>query len=747
MKNSDLNSHVSGKSLYIDDLPCRIGTLHGAIFGSPVAKGKIIDLDFSEALISDGVVSVLTFKDIPGKNEIGHEINDQPLLAEKEVKYIGQPVAFVIAKTKKLAKDAAGKIKINIEEEKAIVNAKDAFTLGELIGQNCLESGNVDEAWKECDFVFEGNVESGGQEHFYLETQGALAEPMENGSIKVRCNTHAPGHFHRNISTVLGLSQNKIELDIKRVGGAFGGKEGCSIWSSLAALGAYLLNKPVKVILNRHEDITTSGKRHPYSNDFKIGLKKDGTIHAFEINMYQNAGAFADMSMGVLNRCMLHTTGSYNIKNFRGKAYSCRTNIMPNTACRGLGIPQAVFLIESAIHYAAIKMGLNPIDLQKINLIKEGDIQPCGMNMEFCHAEDCFSALDKAVNLAQRIKDVEEYNKKNTATKKGLSILPLCFAVSFVKPSQNQASSLVHVYTDGTVSVSTGAVEVGQGVNSKIQLIASKTLNISFDKVKVESTNTSRIANASPTAASTASDLNGMATLYACKDILERLKKVVAAKFNVKHEDVDIREETIFINDKRTEYTWNELIKDAYSQRVDLSSHGYYAPPQLHWNEKTMKGHPYTYHTYGTCLTEVTLDCLRGTYNFNSVEIVHDAGKSLSEDIDRGQIEGGVIQGMGWCTIEQLVHDAKGKCLSIPSTYKVPTIKFTPEKMSVDFLKNVDNPYAVYNSKGIGEPPFVYGVGAYFALLNALMTADKKHKEPIYSIPMTPEKSFMYLYD
>ncbi len=747
MKNSDLNSHVLGKSLYIDDLPCRIGTLHGVIFGSPLAKGKIIDLNLSEALTSAEVVRILTYKDISGKNEIGHEINDQPLLAEKEVKYIGQPVAFVIAKTRKSAKEAASKIKISIEEEKPLVHARDAFALGELIGQNSLESGNVDQAWSECDFVFEGNVESGGQEHFYLETQGALADPMENGNIKVYCNTHAPGHFHRNISTVLGLSMNRVELDIRRVGGAFGGKEGCSIWPSLAALGAYLLNKPVKVVLNRLEDITTSGKRHPYSNDFKIGLKKDGTIHSFEIKMYQNAGAFADMSMGVLNRCMLHTTGSYNIKNFRGKAYSCRTNIIPNTACRGLGIPQAVFLIESAIHYAATKMGLNPITLQKINLIKEGDAQPCGMNMEYCHAEDCFNVLDNNVKLDQRIKDVDEYNKKNTATKKGLSVLPLCFAVSFVKPSQNQAASLVHVYTDGTVSVSTGAVEVGQGVNSKIQLIASKTFNISFDKVKIESTNTSRIANASPTAASTASDLNGMATLYACNEILNRLKNAVATKFSAKSEFVHIRDEVIFINDQSTGYTWNELIKYAYSQRIDLSAHGYYAPPKLYWDEKTMKGHPYTYHTYGTCLTEVTLDCLRGTYNFNSVEIVHDAGSSLSEDIDRGQIEGGVIQGMGWSTIEHLVYDEKGKCLSIPSTYKVPTIKFTPKKMTVDFLKNVGNPYAVYNSKGIGEPPFVYGIGAYFALLNALMTADKKHKEPVYSIPMTPEKSFMYLYD
>ena len=746
MKNSDLPAHVSGKSLYIDDLPCRIGTLYGVIFSSPSARGKILELNTEEALNSNGVIRILTYRDITGKNEIGHEINDQPLFAEKEVKYIGQPIALVVALNKNAGREAVKKIKVKIEEEKPVIHAREAFILEELIGQNKLECGDVDSAWNECDFVFEGHVDSGGQEHFYMETQGAVAEPMENGNIKVSCSTHAPGHFHRNISTVLGVPMNKVEVDIKRLGGAFGGKEGCSIWACCSALAAFILNKPVKIVLNRHEDITTTGKRHPYSSDFKIGLKKDGTIHSYEIKMYQDAGAFADMSMGVLNRCMLHTTGSYNIKHFRGTSYSCKTNLPPNTACRGLGVPQAFFLIESAIHYAAFKMNINPIQIQKRSLIRENDSQPCGMIMENCHAEICFNELEKKLDLPQRLKNIEEYNKNNKSTKKGLSVLPLCFAVSFVSSKQNQASSLVHIYADGTVSVSTGAVEVGQGVNSKIQLIVSKTLNVPPEMIKIESTNTSRIANASPTAASTGSDLNGMAAYNACMEIISRLKKFAANQYAVEEDAVCFTEGGVLIKGKDI-CKWNELINDALEHRIDLSAHGYYAPPQLHWDEKTMKGHPYTYYTFGACLTEVTLDSLRGTYVFDSVEIVHDAGSLLSEEIDRGQIEGGVIQGMGWSTIEQLVHDEKGKCLSLANTYKIPTIKFTPEKFTVSFLENMNNPYAVYNSKGIGEPPFVYGIGAYFALLNALMAADKKSKEPIYSLPMTPEKSFMYLYE
>lgn len=746
MKNSDIKSHLQGKSIYIDDIPNRVGTLHSVIFGSPVAKGKILNLDITEAAESEGVIKIITYKDIPGVNQIGHISHDQPLLAIDEVCFIGQPIALVVAKSKRLAKNALKKIKIRIDELNPIVEPREAYEKSELIGQNKLECGNVDAAWGECDYIFEGSAESGGQEHFYFETQSALAEPMENGNIKVSCSTQAPGGFQHHISDVLGIPMNKVELEIRRLGGGFGGKEGCAGWACLAAVASFILDLPVKLVLSRHEDITTSGKRHPFSSDYKIGLKKDGTILAYEVKLFQNGGAFADISMPVLGRAMLHTVSAYSIPNFRGFGYSCRTNITPNTAFRGFGVPQAVFLIESAIYQAAYKMEVNPIEIQKKNLITEGYQLPYGMKIENCTLNLCLEQLDKKCKINERIKFVEDYNKNNVATKKGIYLIPVCFGISFVQTAMNQAGSLVHIYTDGTVSVSTGAVEMGQGVNSKMQAIASKTLCISSSKIKVETTNTSRIANASPTSASTGADLNGMATYKACKALYERLREVAARKFNVQPVDITFDNGNIFIDGENTDYSWKQLVQDAYGQRIDLSCHEFYSPKQLHWDASVMKGQPYTYHSYGVSLTEVTIDCLRGTYEIDSVELVHDVGVALSEEIDMGQFEGGILQGLGWATIENLVYAPNGKCLSTTNAYKVPDIKFIPKKIDIEFLKNVGNPYAVYNSKAVGEPPFIHGIGVYFALINALKAASKTRKEPLFSLPMTPEKSFMYMY-
>jgi len=746
MKNSDIKGHLKGKSLYIDDIPNRVGTLHSVIFGSPVAKGKILNLNVQEASNSEGVIKIITYKDIPGINQIGHISHDQPLLAIDEVSFIGQPVALVVAKTKRLAKEALKKIIISVDELTPIIDPREAFGKGELIGQNKLECGSVDAAWAECDYIFEGTAESGGQEHFYFETQSALAEPMENGNIKISCSAQAPGGFQHHISDVLGIPMNRIEVDIRRLGGGFGGKEGCAGWACLAAVAAFTLNSPVKLILNRHEDITTSGKRHPFSSDFKIGFKKDLTILAYEVKLFQNGGAFADISMPVLGRTMLHTVSAYGIANFRGLGYSCRTNITPNTAFRGFGVPQAVFLIESAIYKAAYKLKINPIEIQKKNLIREGYQLPYGMKIENCTLDLCFEQLDKNCKINERIKSVDAYNKVNIATKKGIYLIPVCFGISFVQTAMNQAGSLVHIYTDGTVSISTGAVEMGQGVNSKIQGIASKALCISSSKIRVETTNTTRIANASPTSASTGADLNGMATYKACKVLYERLKDVAAKKFNAQSSDITFNNDFIFINDKNINYSWEQLVQYAYSQRIDLSCHEFYSPKQLHWDASLMKGQPYTYHSYGVSLTEVTLDSLRGTYEIDSIEIVHDIGNSLSEEIDMGQFEGGVIQGLGWSTIENLVYSSSGKCLSTTNAYKVPDIKFIPKKMDIKFLKNVGNPYAVYNSKAVGEPPFIHGIGAYFALMNAISATFKIEKEPLLSLPMTTEKAFMCMY-
>ena len=748
MKNIDMKMHVRGKSQYIDDLPTRERLLHGAIFTSPIAKGKLISLDVSKALDAEGVAGVLTAKDIPGINQIGHILKDQPLLAEEDLEFIGQPIALVVAETRKLAYKALNLIKIETEELTPILDPREAYKKRQVFGEpKVMILGNIERTWKKCDFIVEGKVESGGQEHFYLETQSALSEPIEGGSIKVYAGVQSPGTFHQHIADILGLPMHKIELEIRRLGGAFGGKEGCATWTSLSALAAYNLDRPVKIVLSREEDIKTTGKRHPTSTDYKLGLTKDGEIIAYEITIYQDGGCYADLSLPVIGRTLLHVCNSYKVPNFKGTAISCKTNTPANTAFRGFGVPQGVFVMESAIYKAAEVMGIEPTVIQRKNLLIEKDELPYGMKVENCNAELCWNTLDKKYNIKQRIADFNKYNNEHVTTKKGIYTIPLCYGIAFTQVAMNQAGALVHLYLDGSVGISTGAVEMGQGVNMKIKLIAANCFSIAPDRIKIETTNSTRVANASPTSASTGADLNGMATQLACKKLLERLKKVAAEKLN--HSDtnkISIRNETIFINDKQTEYTWKQLINDAHMSRTDLSCHAFYAPPGLYFDAATQKGRPYSYHSYGTSVTEVTIDCLTGTYEINSIDVVHDIGKSISIDIDKGQFEGGIIQGIGWATIENLVFDDKtGKLLTGTNSYKIPDIKFMSGKINLDFLKNVNNPYAVNNSKAVGEPPFVHGIGAYFAILNALKAASPKTKD-MPSLPITPEKTFMYMY-
>jgi xanthine dehydrogenase large subunit len=509
-------------------------------------------------------------------------------------------------------------------------------------------------------------------------------------------------------------------------------------------MAAFLLKRPVKLVLTRNEDIATSGKRHPYQYDYKIGLDAEGNILAYEIDLYQHAGACADISLPVLGRSFLHASGSYRIRNIRVTAVSCRTNIPPNNAFRGFGVPQGTFAIEAAITHAAEVMGVDAAVIKRRNLLKNGDTLPYGMKLEKTNAIRCWETLDRQVNLAKRHAEVEEYNRTHTESKRGLAVIPVCFGISFSQTALNQAGALVNIYVDGSVVVSTGAVEMGQGVNTKIQLVAAHTLGISADKVRVETTNTLRVPNASPTSASTGADLNGMATKYACEELHARLQKFAAGHLGHDNpEDITWLDGVVHIGEKRTELDWYKLVAAAQWARIDLSSHAFYATPNLHLDRKTERGRPFAYYSYGTSLTSVLVDCRRGTYSIESIDVVHDVGQTISEAIDRGQVEGGVIQGMGWATIEQIRYAPDGKVLTGVNAYKVPDIKFCPPHFSVTLLPNSDNPFAVCNSKAVGEPPFIHGLGAYFAILHALRSVRKD--KPLPPLPLTPEKVFMYL--
>ncbi|HBM16608.1 MAG TPA: xanthine dehydrogenase [Lentisphaeria bacterium] len=749
MRNVDMKMHIRGRSVFVDDIPAQEGLLHAVLFLSPIAKGTIEKLDISKANKAEGVAGVFVGKDIPGPNQIGHMIPDQPLFAEKEIQYAGQPIAMVVAESKHLAKKALKLIELQVKEEEGVFEPREAFKSGMIhAAPRVITAGDLDSAWSKCEYIVEGKAHNGPQEHFYFETQRALAVPGEDDTMKVYASVQSPGAFQHHIAEILNIPMHKVELEIRRLGGAFGGKESTAIWAVAPALAAKLLNRPVKMVLGRNEDIATSGKRHPYEFDYKMGLDKDGKILAYQVDLYQQAGAFADISLAVLGRSFLHVSSSYFIPNLKAMAVSCKTNLPSNNAFRGFGVPQGVFVIETAIEHASEVMGVDPSVIKRKNLLQDGDFLPYGMQLEKTNAIRCWEELDRrSGGIARRIKTIEAYNKANTETKKGISVVPVCFGISFAQTALNQGSALANIYADGSVSVSTGAVEMGQGVNMKIALIAAKALSIGKDKVRVETTNTSRIPNASPTSASTGADLNGMAAKMACDTLYKRLQVFAAKKFNHNNPDeISIRDEIVYLKSAKTDYKWEQLIHEAYWDRTDLGCRAFYATPGVYIDRKTERGRPFAYYSYGTSITEVTLDCIRGTYDIDSVDVVHDVGVSLSHNIDKGQIEGAIIQAIGWSTMEQIKYNSKGKMLTAVNSYKIPDIKFCPKEFNVYILENSLNPYAVSNSKAVGEPPFIHGLGAYFALVRALRSFRKDKPLPA-SLPITPEKAFMYLYE
>lgn len=750
MRTTDIEKHVRGESQFIDDINIPEGTLYAAVFDSSVAHGKIIKINVDEAKLISGVRAVLTSKDIPGTNQIGGIIPDETLLAEGEVHFVGEPIGMVIADSFEIARKAIRKIKIDYEKLSAVFDPREAFEKGKLIMPPKIFSfGNVEEAWDKCNVVLEGKVESGGQEHLYLETQGSIAIPEEGGKIKLISSTQSPTAVQRAAARILGVEMNNIEVDVLRLGGAFGGKEDqATHWAVMSALAAYKLNKPVKLVLNRMDDIRMTGKRHPYSSDYKIGLTSEGKILAFEATYFQNAGAVADLSSAILERTLFHATNSYYIPNVKATGISCKTNLPPNTAFRGFGGPQGKFVIEAAIYKAAEKMGIDASEIQRKNLLKDRDSFYYGQAVENNHAERCWSLAGKKYDVENLKQEVKDYNSKNHQFKKGIAVMPICFGISFTNTFLNQASALVHIYTDGSIGVSTAAVEMGQGVNEKIKIAVSKTFSVVKDRIRIETTNTTRVANTSATAASSGADLNGNAAILACKNILERLLKVAAEELKLSdYHDLEIKEETVFNKEVKTKLIWNELIKLAYQKRINLSSHALYATPDIYFDRETNKGRPFAYHVYGTGISIVTLDCLRGTYTIDSVKVVHDFGKSLNPAIDLGQAEGGIAQGIGWLTVEEVSHSDEGKLLSNSlSTYKIPDIYAAPKEIEVSFLEDTENQYGPLNSKAIGEPPLMYGIGTYFAILNAMKTF-RPEKDFEISAPITPEKVLLSLYD
>ena len=749
VKNIDSYTHVRGESLYVDDINIRQGTFHAVVFDSPKAHGNIKSIDYSEAESLEGVERIFTYKDIPGENQIGGIIPDEPLFAEDEVHFWGMPIALIVAKTELIARQARRLIKIEIEELPIITTAKEAKAKGSFINApRSFNLGNTEDAFKNCAHVFEGETFSNGQEHLYIEAQGSYAEPMENGNIKITSSTQGPTSVQKTAAKVLGLAMHKIEVDVTRLGGGFGGKEDqATPWAVMAALATYHLKQSVKLILNRHDDLRMTGKRHPYDSNYKIGLSKDLKILAYEVEFLQNSGAAADLSPAIAERTLFHATNSYFVENVKSTVHSCKTHLPPNTAFRGFGGPQGMFVIESAIAKAAHEIGVSARHIQEINLLQENDEFSYGQIAKQVEAQNTWDSAKTIFNLKSLEQEVENFNTNNKAFKKGLALMPITFGISFTNTQMNHARALVHIYLDGSIGISTAAVEMGQGVNTKMLQIAAQVFSIDKNKVKIETTNTTRVANTSPSAASSTADLNGKATLKACETLLDRLKDVASEDLNVSKDTITLKDEFVYINDKKTDLNWTELIFKAMAKRVALTENAHYATPEIHFDKTKEKGHPFAYHVYGTSITIVTVDCTRGTYIFDDVKIVHDYGKSMSEGIDLGQVEGGLVQGIGWMTMEEIAYDTNGRLLSNAlSTYKIPDIFSVPKNIEVIPVETVGNDMAILKSKAVGEPPLMYGIGSYFAIQNAIKAFNSSYKLKFHA-PMTPEKVLMSLYE
>ena len=747
MKNIDSHSHVRGESVYLDDIPLVEGTLFACVFDSPVAHGKLRSVDTREAEASEGVYRVITAKDLIGENQIGGIVPDEPLLADRNVHFAGMPIAVVLAETEEFARKAAKKITAEIERLPVVTDPRVAAANGDLIvPPKKFMLGDTNTAFQTCEHVFEGRTEQNGQEHLYIETQGAYTVPTENGGLRVYSSTQGPTQVQRAVCRVTGLAMHQVEVDVQRLGGGFGGKEDqANAWAAICAVGTQLTRRPVKYALHRMEDMRMTGKRHPYSSDYKIGLDKDLKIIAYEVTFYQNAGASADLSPPVLERTLFHCTNGYFIPNVTATAYSCRTNLPPNTAFRGFGGPQGMFVIESAIVHAAEKLGVSASEIQRKNLIDNGDEFPYGQIAE-SDAVTSWEQGDAKYDYASLENEADEFNATSKYFKKGVAMMPVCFGISFTKTPMNQARSLVHVYTDGSVAVSTGAVEMGQGVNTKIAQVAAKVFGLAIESVKVHTTNTLRIANTSPTAASAAADLNGKATQMACEAIRDRLLEIALPLVEAETaEAVTLAGGFVHRNGERTSLDWKTLVMTAHLERVNLSEHAHYATPGINFDWGTAKGHPFAYHVYGTAIVGVTVDCLRGRYEVDYVKCCHDFGTSMNTAVDNGQIEGGIVQGVGWMTMEEVVYDADGKLRSNAlSTYKVPDIHSVPKEIAILPLETTRENLAVLNSKAVGEPPLMYGIGAYFAIRNAITAF--RDCSPEIDAPFTPEKVLMNLY-
>ena len=739
--------HVSGRAFYTDDLPESPGTLFGAIGWSKKARAIIKKMNLEEVIKSEGVTAVVTSSDITGRNDVGPVYDGDPIFPKK-AEYYGQPLFAVAAKTTEQARKAVLKAKITYKTLKPITTIKEALKKKSyVLKEKIIKKGDATKAIENSVNRLNGSFTTGSQEHFALEGQTAFVIPQEDNDYKVFSSTQHPSETQQVIAKMLNQKSNTITVETRRIGGGFGGKETQSfIFAAICTLLAKKTKHPVKLRMDRDDDIIITGKRHDFYSEYKVGFDELGVIKGLKIKLASRCGMSPDLSEAINERALLHIDNAYFLENLLVENYLCKTNTASNTAFRGFGGNQGMMAIENIIDHIANSLKRDPAEIRRRNFYqkKKKNITHYNMKIEDNVMHEIYDQLIKSSNYKSRQLSIKKFNEKNTYIKKGIAITPVKFGISFTTWHLNQAGALVHIYSnDGSVHVNTGAIEMGQGTHTKIAQLVANELGLNFSRVKVSATRTDKVPNTSASAASSTTDLNGAAALNAISKIKMNLSAYIKRKYKIKNGE-GIYENGI-VKFKGKSFKFNSLIKEAYLNRVSLSSSGFYATPKIHFDKKNFKGRPFLYFCYGAAVSEVMIDALTGENKIIRTDILHDAGKAINPAIEIGQIEGGFVQGAGWLTMEEVNWKSNGQITThSPSTYKIPAASDMPEKFNVEIFKKGKNVEQVINkSKTTGEPPLMLAMSVFYAIKNAIASVGNYAFYPNLDAPATPEKILM----
>ncbi|MGF1626968.1 MAG: xanthine dehydrogenase molybdopterin binding subunit [Alphaproteobacteria bacterium] len=736
--------HVAGTAVYVDDIVEPTGLLHVQFGGSAHAHARITGLDLSAVAAMPGVVAVLTAADIPGRNDVSPVAGDDPLFADGLVEHVGQPIFAVVACTYQEARLAVRKALVHYDPLPAVLSIAEAMQQKSFISEPYeMKRGDVARALARASNRLAGRVIVGGQEHFYLEGQAAMAVPGEDGEITVMSSTQHPTEIQHVVGRVLGLPNARVVVETRRMGGGFGGKESqASFVAAAAALAARITGRPAKLRLDRDDDMAMTGKRHDFVIDYDVGFDQDGRIQGIDFSFASRCGRSADLSDAINDRAMFHADNAYFLENVRIRSYRCKTHTVSNTAFRGFGGPQGMAAIERVIEDIAVHLGRDALDVRKANLYGTTDrnVTPYYMTVEDNILHGLIDDLERSGEYRRRRAAVAAFNASNAVLKKGLALTPVKFGISFTTTHLNQAGALVHVYADGSVHLNHGGTEMGQGLNIKVAQVVAEVFAIDVDRIRITATSTDKVPNTSATAASSGSDMNGMAAQAAARTIRQRLRDFAAATAGVPPDHVSWIAEGITAGDRH--WTFEALVKDAHMARISLSSTGFYRTPKINWNRKAARGRPFFYFAYGAAVSEAVIDTLTGENRILRVDILHDVGRSLNPAIDLGQVEGGFIQGMGWLTTEELWFDAAGRLRThAPSTYKIPACSDRPPVFNMRLVDGMPNrEETIHRSKAVGEPPLMLALSAWLALADAVASVGAHRVAPNLDAPATPER-------